>query len=486
MAELERVLLPEQQSCQQSCQQRRFVLHGLGGIGKTQLAVNFASQHQRRFSAVFWLNGGNETDGDRLLDLLDGLPLAIAQAAAFLQATGTEIQKYTEFYEQKWQELMRLHDWDTAPLLDYPDRSIWTTWAISFDAIRKLNGAAANLLLLWAFLDSKDLWYGLFAAAYSAGASAATSLSEWIGDIASSELKFAQAIGLLRSYSLVEGVQELGGYATHPVVHRWAYHFQDEDSRLQLAQLALIVVGYAVPGSSSRDYFALGRRLLSHAQACSRWILINETQQNYNDKSGSIKIKLAKQQGMVLYAFASLGNLCLSRSKFDEAEKMYQQVLEGREKELGPEHPLTLQIINNLGFLYWVQDKLEEAEKMYQQAIEGYKKALGLEHISTLNTIGNLGNLYWEQDKLDEAEKMYQRTLEGYKRVLGAEFDRFIPALRTIWGLASLFEQQADYAQARIFYSKALIGYEKAVGPGHPRPQELRDKLRALDALIEN
>lgn len=33
------------------------MLHGLGGIGKTQLAVEFASQHQRRFSAVFWLDG---------------------------------------------------------------------------------------------------------------------------------------------------------------------------------------------------------------------------------------------------------------------------------------------------------------------------------------------------------------------------------------------------------------------------------------------
>jgi hypothetical protein len=33
------------------------MLHGLGGIGKTQLAIEFVSQHHRRYSAVFWLDG---------------------------------------------------------------------------------------------------------------------------------------------------------------------------------------------------------------------------------------------------------------------------------------------------------------------------------------------------------------------------------------------------------------------------------------------
>lgn len=36
------------------------LLHGLGGIGKTQLAVRFIKQQRDAFSAVFWLNGRNE------------------------------------------------------------------------------------------------------------------------------------------------------------------------------------------------------------------------------------------------------------------------------------------------------------------------------------------------------------------------------------------------------------------------------------------
>jgi hypothetical protein len=38
----------------------RYILRGLGGIGKTQLAVEFARRHHRHFSAVFWLDGRSE------------------------------------------------------------------------------------------------------------------------------------------------------------------------------------------------------------------------------------------------------------------------------------------------------------------------------------------------------------------------------------------------------------------------------------------
>jgi AAA ATPase domain len=35
---------------------RTVVLHGLGGVGKTQLAIAFAKRHKDNYSAVFWLN----------------------------------------------------------------------------------------------------------------------------------------------------------------------------------------------------------------------------------------------------------------------------------------------------------------------------------------------------------------------------------------------------------------------------------------------
>jgi hypothetical protein len=35
---------------------RTVILHGLGGIGKTQLSIAFAKRHKDSYSAIFWLN----------------------------------------------------------------------------------------------------------------------------------------------------------------------------------------------------------------------------------------------------------------------------------------------------------------------------------------------------------------------------------------------------------------------------------------------
>jgi hypothetical protein len=39
---------------------RTVVLHGLGGIGKTQLTVAYAKRHKDTYSAIFWLNANDE------------------------------------------------------------------------------------------------------------------------------------------------------------------------------------------------------------------------------------------------------------------------------------------------------------------------------------------------------------------------------------------------------------------------------------------
>lgn len=57
MEALERALVPRD-----AVKERRLLAaYGLGGAGKTQLAVNFARRHQQSFSSVLWLDGSSES-----------------------------------------------------------------------------------------------------------------------------------------------------------------------------------------------------------------------------------------------------------------------------------------------------------------------------------------------------------------------------------------------------------------------------------------
>jgi hypothetical protein len=60
MQVIEDYYLPEERAITHSLTRRKtFLLHGLGGMGKTQLAVAFARKHHDKFSAVLWLDGSS-------------------------------------------------------------------------------------------------------------------------------------------------------------------------------------------------------------------------------------------------------------------------------------------------------------------------------------------------------------------------------------------------------------------------------------------
>ena len=57
ISQIERSLLAK---ASDQSRRRIFVLHGLGGIGKTQLAIEYARRHTEDYTAVFWLDGGSK------------------------------------------------------------------------------------------------------------------------------------------------------------------------------------------------------------------------------------------------------------------------------------------------------------------------------------------------------------------------------------------------------------------------------------------
>lgn len=89
------------------------------------------------------------------------------------------------------------------PLEEYRDRSVLTTWTISYEQVQRQSQEAACLLKLWGFLDSGDMWYELIAA--HSDLEAGMDVPAWLLAFASDELAFDEAMGLLSHYSLAEG-----------------------------------------------------------------------------------------------------------------------------------------------------------------------------------------------------------------------------------------------------------------------------------------
>ena len=577
MQRLETILLPNDQS---NRRRKLFVLRGLGGIGKTQLAVEFMRKNRTNFTAVFWLDGSSEDslkqsiaklasripsgqisdqsrmytstgdgdianvikevmtwlelpynnrwlmvfdnvdrefvaldpeplsydvkkyipgadhgsilittrlaqlerlgksqevkkvdnatakailgswhddDSEDLLERLDGLPLALAQAGSYLHQTGISIDTYLRLYDEQNERVAEaIHKSDI--LDDYPNHSVWTTWNVSYDAVLAKDKCAANLLILWSYLDRNDLWYDLFKKA-STTDTLAEALFHRLGDIAGQELSFIEAMSLLRSYSLIEGSSQ--GYMMHTVMHRWVYFHHGMKHRSVLGLLALKVIGFAVPAASERDYAQLQQRLLPHANMCLMRVVETEKSQHQGDNKMFGSQVSYKELKDCLDAIRKLGILYWYQSKFDEAERMYMRALRGYEA-LGSEHTSTLQTANNLGLLYWTRERLDEAEKMYIRALQGYE-ALELENIHTFHTFNNLGLTYLDQGKLNEAEKMYLRALQGYE-ALGLEKIHTLEPVNNL-GLTYLDQGKLDEAEKMLL--RALEGYEEAFGPKH-------------------
>jgi hypothetical protein len=175
-------------------------------------------------------------------------------------------------------------------------------------------------------------------------------LSEWIGQSAISELAFCQVMRLMRSYSLLEVLEDATGYATHLVVHRWAHHHQAKRFASELGPLAVVVVGGAVLAQSNQDNLTVQRRLLPHAQTCCSWLLCYERDWDLEcSRRSDLHCQGARKDQTLLLAVNCIGRLFADQSKLVEAASMQKWALQRYEEALGPDDILALQTMGYLG-----------------------------------------------------------------------------------------------------------------------------------------
>ncbi|KAK4148826.1 kinesin light chain [Chaetomidium leptoderma] len=311
---------------------------------------------------------GSLPDTDVAADLvqaLDLVPLAISQAAAYIQARAprSSPEKYLAEFREGERKRSRLLEHDAGDLRrdGGASNAILTTWQISFDHIRFKRRSAADLLSLMSFFDRQGIpeWI-LNPSRISKGAIQAggrkRGFRRWDsatgGDTDDStdddvDSGFEDDVAMLRDYCLIVADEAGDEFEMHGLVQlstrRWLEAFGQQET---FKQRCIERIAASFP-TGEYENWATCRRLFAHVQVALEY-----------RPSEDIAVKWA----ILLY---NGGWYAWSQGRYNVAQQMLDKARKVLEKRLREDNMATLACISMLALVLLDRGLWEEAEKLF-------------------------------------------------------------------------------------------------------------------------
>ncbi len=505
-------------------------ISGLGGIGKTQIAIEYAYRYRDEYQATLWIKADTrevlfsdiaaiaellhlpEKDQHRVVEAIkrwlrkhdewllildniedltmiyevlpathsghilltthvqvtgtlaqpqdmDGLPLALDQAGAYLEETSCTPSDYLELYRTRRATLLNRRG---ATVVEHPE-SVITTFTLSLAKVERANPAAADLLRLCAFLHPDAIPEEILT-------EGAPDLGLPLQLVVADALTFHTALGELRTYSLLHRNPETKTLTIHRLMQAVLKDSMDETMQRQWAERTMRAVSRAFPNVKEKGAVTWARcqRCLPHVHICAAHI---ERWQIASAEAG----QLLNQAASYLHSLAY----------YDQAESLYQQALAIRRQLWGPKHPDVAESLNDLASLYQSQGNYVQAEPLFQRALAISERVQGPEHPHVAISLYNLGDLYRVQDKHAQAEPLLLKGLAICERMVkstppdGNDEAKLYVAVG-LHLVAKLYLAQGKYTEAGSLCQRALAMREKVLGPEHPRVAQTLTTLARL------
>jgi tetratricopeptide (TPR) repeat protein len=409
-----------------------------------------------------------------LAEALGRLPLALEQAAAYIEDTGGSLQHYRELFEEHHAPLLQQGRLST----DYPD-TVATTWELS---IGKVDQAARTLLNLCAFFASEEI--PLDAIREEAG-----SLPSPLDGVAADAVRLDSAIAGLLRFSLIG--RKGKDLSVHRLVQAVVRDRLEDAERQAWAAAAVALLNLQFPfDSDDVRTWPVCARLLTHALQAGHWAeaftAAPEATAGLLNRAGiylrgraefagaralferALRISeatLGAEHPNVATDLNNLGNVLQDQGDFAGARALYELALRIGEAALGAEHPTVAIRLNNLGSVLRAQGDLAGARAMYERALRIDEVAYGSDHPEVGVNASNLGLVLHNSGDYAGARALYERALRIGEAALGAEH----PTVATYANnLGGVLRDLGDYAGARVHLERALRIGEAALGPEHP------------------
>jgi tetratricopeptide (TPR) repeat protein len=403
------------------------------------------------------------------------LPLALAQAAAYIDTRSIMVADYLEKYRDP--VLARELRDDGLDSAEYP-ASVARTWRLTFSHLSAEHPAAIELLRLCAFLDPDDIDLSLFRAC-------ASEAGEVLGGVLSSAVKRSEAVGALGAVSFVNFTAE-GHLRIHRLIQAVTRDQLTADQAAEWAARALSIVGAVLPNNAS-DYrswhtYALlaphVQSIMQHTQNCSvlgsRSIVLRNVG-IYLGRTGQLDASRAMFERLIrvdetYYGIdhpetgRDLGNLAatqIAMGRVEDSRPNRERALAIFESAYGKTHPETGKVLGNLTVALRRMGDYRGAEDSAQRALEIFEVANGAKHADVATALDNLARVQLRLMKLREARANAERAVSINREVFGHDYPAVAGSLAI---LAAVQMRQWRPLPAFLNYYRAVSIVRDAYG----------------------
>ncbi|GES64999.1 kinesin light chain [Aspergillus terreus] len=364
-----------------------------------------------------------------LLSQLAFLPLAIVQAANYINQNNISLGDYLELLQEHESEVVTLLSENFGDDWRYQDMQnpVATTWLISFQQIQRMDPLAAEYLSVMGCLHPRDIPQSLLPAAPS-------------------KKRELEAIGLLKAYSFisVSGRSDDACFNLHRLVYlairNWLRLNQQMEPYI-FRTAGILAERFPTYAAANRP---LWRQYLPHALS-----LIAE--KDFREK-----------RQWFLLLLQNIGQCLVSDGRHNEADAIFYDIMTISTDLWGVDHPYTIMIMSWVSYVYQYQQRTSEAEQLQMHILETYQRTLGPEHLETISCLGTLATIYHLQGRLKEAEKMQKQALDRYTQALGPTH---LGTLYLMEGLAKIYSAQGRWKEAAALAKEVLTARRRALGP---------------------
>jgi hypothetical protein len=371
----------------------------------------------------------DEDLADKLAADLGDLPLAAAQAAAYLEQSDLSPEEYLRRFRSRRATLLARGDVLGHGRID-------TTWALSVERLRAEEPAAVQLLELAAFLAPEPIPLELVGGHPEL-------VADPLGTTATDPDELADAVGALVSYSLAR--RHPHAFQVHRLLQAVVRNRLPPDRARSASSTVVALLLAAAPGDpedpATWDAYA---RLSPHVLATA-------------DLAEEIPAARRLLLDTVRYLHAH-GDSSSSRA-------VGEPLLERWRATLGPDHPDTLTAASILAMALNELGRPEEARDLGEDTLARCRRVLGPDAETTLWAAAALTSTLVGLGEVEQTLAVGEDTLERGRRTLGPDHPT------TVWTAVNVTVARVlvgDLAAARELGEDTLERCRRVLGPEHP------------------